>query len=515
MPTFTLVPCVLPFSGQESARGNVRRWKPPTMNIKAAVLKNLSFSGLTASTHVLMFLTLILGARHLGHHDFGVFSFAYAFSEITNVIFDFGFYPYLIRTIARDKSRSEHVLGNILSLRTISYLASAIAVFPILFFTDASPIVFVIIYITMAQFFLKGYQMLFRGMFVANNLFHYESASVAIDRVSTLVLCTAVLALGGGIVSFASMILAGKLISILYLMWKLGSLGAGPARLRFDVQEWPSLLRSSIPFALSIVFGEIYFKVDSVMLGYLRSAAEVGLYSAAYNLFEGLTTVALVVSSSIYPLVSKYHVEDSEMVKIMFSNAFKALLMICIPVLLIGFFFSKDIIYLVYGNEYVNSAPALQVLLFAFVFVSVGMLCLHVLAGINRERIIVAATGMGALINVAANALVIPYYGAKGAALTTVLTELLVLMIMLYYLKDRIVIRFSDIVFMAKVALTSLATLTLGMGLSEHLHIVGLLAGLGAFYIALLYLMKAHTAFLAYETGGTLPKPISEKYTKA
>jgi O-antigen/teichoic acid export membrane protein len=272
--------------------------------------------------------------------------------------------------------------------------------------------------------------------------------------------------------------------------------------MRFDVHEWTPLLRSSIPFALVVVFGEIYFKIDSVMLGYLRSPAEVGWYSAAYNLFEGLANIALVVSSSIYPFVSKYHIEDAEMVKIIFSNAFKAVFVICMPVLIVGFFFSREIIYLIYGSEYLNSILILQILLFAFILVSVGVLCSHVLAGINREKIIVLATGVGALINVAGNMLVIPRYGAEGAALTTVITELSVLMIMLYFLRDRIVTRHPDIVFMAKVTLTSLVTLTLGMGLSEHLHIVGLLACLSAFYIASLYLLKAHTAFLAFDTAG-------------
>jgi O-antigen/teichoic acid export membrane protein len=207
------------------------------------------------------------------------------------------------------------------------------------------------------------------------------------------------------------------------------------------------------------------------------------------------------------------------MVKIIFSNAFKAIFVVCMPVLIIGFFFSREIIYMIYGNEYVNSVLVLQILLFAFIFVSAGMLCSHVLAGINREKIIVVATGAGALINVAANVLVIPRYGAEGAALTTVVTELSVLMIMLYYLKDRIIARCPDIVFMAKVTLASLATLALGMGLSMHLHIVGLLACLGAFYVALLYVLKAHTAFLAYDTGDAYSKPIPsdahQKYTKA
>ncbi len=478
------------------------------MNIKSIILKNLSFSTLTASTHVLMFVTLILGARFLGRHDFGVFSFAYAFSEVTNVIFDFGFYPHLTRTIARDKSGSAHILGNLLSLRTISYLLPAAALFPILYFTGTSPTVLIAIYLTMAQFFLKGYQMLFRGMFTANNLFHHESASVVIDRVCTLVLCAAVLLAGGKVISFALMLLVGKVLSVVYLMWKLNSLDVGPIRMRFDTREWPSLLRTSIPFALSIVFSDIYFKVDSVMLGYLRSAAEVGRYSAAYNLFEGLTNIALVVSSSIYPLVSRCHVEDSGMVGVIFSNAFKTIFLICMPVLTVGFLFSKEIIHLVYGNEYADSVLVLQILLFAFVFVSAGLLCSHVLAGTNKERAIVAATGVGVVVNVAANAFAIPGYGAKGAALTTVLTELVVLAIMLYALKDRITPRYPDMIFMAKVTLASLATPALGMALSEHLHIAGLAACLGVFYLALLYLLKAHKAFAAYDTRRVPSNPL-------
>ncbi len=82
-----------------------------------------------------------------------------------------------------------------------------------------------------------------------------------------------------------------------------------------DLPLMKQLLKEAIPIAIASVFTIIYFRIDVIMLSFLRGDAEVGLYSAAYRLTDALVFLPTVLTTSTFPLMSKYYKDSFDSFK--------------------------------------------------------------------------------------------------------------------------------------------------------------------------------------------------------
>tara|TARA_A100001015_G_scaffold311831_1_gene415841 strand:+ start:5044 stop:6282 length:1239 start_codon:yes stop_codon:yes gene_type:complete len=181
------------------------------------------------------------------------------------------------------------------------------------------------------------------------------------------------------------------------------------------------LWRESLTLGFTLFLIQFYFRIDSIMLGLLSSEIELGLYSVAFNLMEGSFIIPTIVMSVIFPGLSnnKY-----------FSKFFKrGLFILTIAGIICGtvvFFLADFMIYSFYEASFKNSSEILEILSLAIPLVFWGYLMTQSLVALDRNRIYLVITSSGLLINVILNFLLIPEYGASGAAFSTVVTEALI-----------------------------------------------------------------------------------------
>ena len=130
-----------------------------------------------------------------------------------------------------------------------------------------------------------------------------------------------------------------------------------------DLPLIKQLLKKAIPIAIASVFTIIYFKIDVFMLSFLRGDTEVGLYSAAYCLTEALVFLPTVITTSTFPLMSKYYKDSFDSFSFAYARTFKYLFATGLLIAVLVTFASDKIISIVYGPEYQSSAIALQILI--------------------------------------------------------------------------------------------------------------------------------------------------------
>src|SRR5262249_34873353 len=104
------------------------------------------------------------------------------------------------------------------------------------------------------------------------------------------------------------------------------------------------------------------------------------------------------------------------------------LLSVALPVAACGVILAPGIVHLIYGPRYHSSVYLLQVLLPAFIPICLGYLLTGQLILHQMLRPYIAITFAGAAVNVLANVLTIPRYGAPAAAWATLGTELVVML---------------------------------------------------------------------------------------
>jgi O-antigen/teichoic acid export membrane protein len=189
------------------------------------------------------------------------------------------------------------------------------------------------------------------------------------------------------------------------------------------------LLRMAWPIGLAGMFVTAYYRIDALLLFHYRGATANAYYSAAYRVLDVLQILPMTVSGVLLPLLASGEREGAghDRIRQLFQFAIALLLAVAVPVAICGVILAPGVVRLIYGPHYRSSVYLLQVLLPAFIPICVGYVLTSqlILHGLLRPYVVI--TMIGAVLNIVANALAIPRYGAPAAAWTTLATELLVM----------------------------------------------------------------------------------------
>ncbi|MHB8129188.1 MAG: flippase [Mobilitalea sp.] len=184
----------------------------------------------------------------------------------------------------------------------------------------------------------------------------------------------------------------------------------------------------------------IYVSCDITMLGFMTTDYQVGLYSTAvkiYTIIKSILAAALVVLVPRFSiLLQKQHTKEAS---VLFTKIFNILVVLVLPAVTGLFITSKDVIHLVGREKYLDGTLSLQLLCFAIAFSLIATLYTQcVLIPKKKEKIVFQATGISAIVNFALNFIFIPWLGIDGAAITTIIAEMIVCFMSVYYSKNDI-----------------------------------------------------------------------------
>ena len=183
-----------------------------------------------------------------------------------------------------------------------------------------------------------------------------------------------------------------------------------------------SIYRFSLPFLVIDFFTLIYFRSDLIIVGYLAGYKEAGLYAAAYRLIEG---VILMATPIMHILFQRLRLVWTEKVKFqrLLHKALVSAVFASFVLLGLGWGFTKTIVRIIYGVNFIKAEILLKYLLVALFFILPNYLLTQATIALNKERFYAWTTVILACVNVGLNFWLVPWLGAKGAAISTVITE--------------------------------------------------------------------------------------------
>ena len=194
-------------------------------------------------------------------------------------------------------------------------------------------------------------------------------------------------------------------------------------------------LKSILILFVAVVASQIYVNIDITMLGFIKGDYATGIYSASskiYNIVRSLLTAFIAV---ILPRLANILVTES---KIQYEKLLKkilnAFLILVLPSALGLILLAKSAVILLSGKSFEAAVLPLRILSIALVFSVIGSFIANsILIVFSEERKILYATIVGAIVNVILNVYFIEKYSFIGAAVTTLISEMIVFLIQLYY----------------------------------------------------------------------------------
>ncbi len=219
------------------------------------------------------------------------------------------------------------------------------------------------------------------------------------------------------------------LLSAAYNFWYLSRSGLLPlGSLRWTLAGTRSCLEAAWPLALSAVAIVVYYNCGALILGFTHGDAEVGQYATAFRLMLVANVVTGAIWGAYLPALTRAHGDPEHAAQV--SRELTGLLAwLGFPIAMLGWAFGRHVVAVMYGPAFAEAGVYFEwmCLNIAVVFLNYGIASALVAWGF--QKIHFKITGAAALVNLALNLAVIPIYGAWGAIVSTMLAEVIILVL--------------------------------------------------------------------------------------
>lgn len=414
----------------------------------------------------------ILLARFLGAGTFGLFSLGLSVFAIITAISMFGLGDGVIRFVSyyKAKARDDKVKSTIwfgLNFCLILSVSSAILLFFLaekisihVFDKEDLKIVLQIFSIALPFYVLS--QILAAPMTGFKEVkYPVYIQGIAMTLAKILVFLSFIYVgyrLYGAIIAFIIASFLGIILSLWIIQKRLFPI------FRSGIESAPigkELFLYSWPLTLSTFTVLIFSHSDVLLLGYFKASEDVGIYSVALSIAILLGFVLRSFASIFFPVISElYAKEDISELSRVYKVTTRWSFLITLPAFLFIIFFSREILWLLFGSNYITGSTTLIILAFGFFLSTVAGLTGYVLNAIGKTKVTFGAMLSGSLCNVGLNILLIPPFGIVGAAIGTAVGLVIRMTLGLFFLYRIMKIHPYDKIY-GKIIVISLLTILL------------------------------------------------------
>jgi O-antigen/teichoic acid export membrane protein len=461
-------------------------------NTRQTVFKNmfwLSFGQLAG--RLIRAAVIIYAARVLGAADYGIFSYALGLAAFFTIFADVSINNILTREASQKPAERSHYFATAFWIKLgLLILTTALVVFVAPFFSKIEAARALIPFIALLT--------VFDGIREFGNSFLRALEKMEVEAFVNTITNIAITAAGFAILSVSAtaysltMIYAfaggvGAVVAIYVLRNEFHGVVAN-----FRPELIKPLITAALPFALLGVLGTFMLNTDMIMLGWWRTPEEIGFYSAAQKIIVVLYVLPTILSSAIFPVLARLAGQGRhDEVRVLIERAMSAVLMLAIPIAIGGVVLAAPIITFLYGAEYAPAVSAFMLLILTPLIIFPGTLLGNLILAYNKQKNVVWGIILGSTSNIVFNALLIPVLGIAGAALATIVAQILNNGFIMNVIKK--VVHFKILVHLTKIIGAGIVMGVCAFILNAlGLHVVATIIISGLIYFGALVFFREH-----------------------
>ncbi|MBK8335769.1 MAG: flippase [Sterolibacteriaceae bacterium] len=367
-------------------------------------------------------------ARSIGPELYGRYTFGLTYVLMFSVLANFGLESLFIREAARDR-RNLELINDIFHLKVVLAFATVATALLSAQLLQYPAETIQVLYILCAGLF---FQILSESLLSIYRSVERMQVTAFVSMFFRLISAAIiVVAIYSGI-GFYGIVAAFSIGNFLVFLLALVKVRRDFNLLRwvFSPTHWLPLIRQGMPFYMSALLTMFYAKINVFILSKFVEDREMGLYLAALNLVENLYFIPTAFITSVFPAFSRMHGTSVDSLKDAYSRMTKYLIIATAAVAAGTILVSEKIVLLIYGNEFGETVPVLNVLIFLWVLAFFSNFQSSLLFSMHKERIQVQIMVAAVCVNALLNWFFIREYGHMGAAFASVLTEMVVVLLL-------------------------------------------------------------------------------------
>ncbi|MDB5188982.1 MAG: polysaccharide biosynthesis protein [Candidatus Nomurabacteria bacterium] len=466
--------------------------------LKNFFFKNTSTKQTVAKNTVWLFLGEILGrilklvvivfaTRVLGVNGWGAFSYALAFVSVFYVFGDIGINTFITKELSQGGEEKYQYLTASLVLKLGLLLLSLVVSLFLIPHLGTVPLSLKIVLALALLNFSDSLREFVLSINRALERMEREAFIKILINAITTILGIILLIAHPSPLSLAVAYATGSIIGSIAAIWIIAG-DLKNIQWKFSTKTIRVVVDFAWPFVATTLFSVVIANIDTIMLGQMKSVTEVGLYAAAERIVQFLAIIPIFVGLSTFPLMAK-NKEDPIASKRIFEKIMTIILALAFPIAIGGMLLSGAIMTTVFGASYTTGSTVLIILMISAFVDFPNLILSNAIFARNLQKKFIIATAIGVCANVLLNLYLIPRYGAVGAALSTVGSQLFIMIINWQMLKS--FFSFSVVPKLGKIIVANIliaGVIILCSALSMYFIITIVIAVL--LYMLILYALK-------------------------
>jgi polysaccharide transporter, PST family len=358
-------------------------------------------------------------ARYLGVELFGLWSYALAFVVIFSFFSTLGIYNQLLRDFVRYPEKQNELLGNAFIIKLLGACVAFVLSYATIVITKPEqPLLHNIISLIAIGYIIQSFDVI--DFFFQSQL---KAKWIAISRfVSFLIFASLKLYLVHAefpLLSFIWAQLGELLFSASIMAFFFNRYYQSIFKWKINWSGMSLMLKESLPILFAEIAILIYMRIDQVMIGEMMGNGAVGIFSAAVRLSELWYLVPGVICSTLFPTIIKAYYEGGAGYQKKLQRLYDLLVWLSIGIAITISIIAPYIVDIIYGDQFRSASSILVIHIWTSVFVFIGFASNQQLVLENLGKFSFYRTLFGVLANVSFNFILIPIWGAMGAAYAT------------------------------------------------------------------------------------------------
>lgn len=375
----------------------------------------------------------MISARYLGPSNYGLISYAASIVAFFLPIMRLGMNATMVRELMEAPDKEGEVVGTTLLMNVLSSILCIFGVFSVSLvanFGETETIIVCVLYST--SIFFAALEMI-QYWFQYKLLSKYSSLAMLAAYILVSIYKIFLLITKRSIYWFAlSHSVEYGIIAILLIVLYIKY---GSGRFSFSKSKAFEMLGRSKHYILSALMVVIFQNTDHFMLKIISGNEENGFYSAAITCAGVVQFVYMAIIDSFRPLILSNKKDNPKEYEKNISRLYGVITYLSFAQSFVFTIFAWLIMSVLYGNDYTPAVPVLQILTWYCAFSYMGSVRNIWLLAEQKQKLLPAINLAGVFINIALNAVMIYLWGACGAALASLLTQIFTNLVLGFIIK--------------------------------------------------------------------------------
>lgn len=410
-----------------------------------------------------------------GASAYGLYFVVFNFSFLFLILLDFGINQFHNKELAQNTKHLQLQFGNLLILKTTFSIFYLIVTFLLAWLIGFNILQFKMLLFLVINQILLSFILFSRANFTAMQWYSWDAFFSVFDRIISIAICF-VLLYTSYVQEFDIMyfiyaqtfaLLLSALLSLVIVFYK-GNI----IKPSFSIYEFKPLVLQALPYAIVILLMTIYTRIDAVMIDKLlpeTGAEQAGIYAAGYRLLDAINMMPYLLASLLIPFFAKKISAKESFSEVLWSSS-KIMIAVCVPFVIIIYFYHSNIIKLLYAESTVLWNASFQLLLYSFPFIFITYIFGGFLTAAGKLKQISYFSLFTIVLNVVLNFVLIKKYQASGAAFATLLSQAIMAFAQMFY-----VLKYFETHFETKKMLNSVLYLVLNVAIAFFLSRLNIL----------------------------------------